>query len=81
MDEHEAIFEIETKNDARAIERLLERLYDTLREESRTLRTGTGDSTEMLEQFESVLDAARQKRPGKLTIVIEQRDQPFEETQ
>lgn len=79
MDEYEATFEITSKNDAHAVELLLNRLYDTLREESRTISTARSDSTEMLEQFERLRDAARQQRPGELTVVFEQRDEPFEE--
>ena len=81
MGKHEATFEIESRNEAHAVERLLDRLYDTLREESRTIRTGTNDSTEMLEHFESLCEASRQQKPGKLTVVFEQRDEPFEERQ
>ena len=77
MDRHEATFSIETKTDAYAVERLLNRLYDSLREESRTLREGTGDSTEMLAEFEAVRDAASRRVPGELTIVYEQRDEEF----
>ena len=79
MDEYEATFEIESATDAYAVERLLNRLYDTLREETRTLRTETGDSTQMLERFESLRDAARTERPGKLTVVFEQRGESFEQ--
>jgi hypothetical protein len=79
MDEHEARFEIESKHDADAVERLLSRLYDSLREESRTVRDGTSDSTEMLEEFETLRDAARDRMPGTLTVVLEQRDEPLED--
>ena len=78
MEEHEATFEIESKADAHAVERLLERLYDSLREESRTVRSGTGDSAEMLEQFRVVRDSARRPRAGTLRVVLEQRDDSFE---
>ena len=72
MVEYGATFEITSTNDAHAVEQLLDRLYDSLREESRTVRSGTSDSTEMLEDFESLRDAAHQQRPGKLTVVFEQ---------
>ena len=78
MEEYEATFEVDSKTDAHAVERLLERLYDSVREESRTLREGTGDSAEMLAQFEAIRDAARDRRPGKLTVVYERRDGEFE---
>ncbi|MGA9400702.1 hypothetical protein [Haladaptatus sp.] len=81
MDEYEATFEITSKDDAHAVERLLNRLYDSLREESRTIRAGTDDSTEMLERFESLRNTAQRQRPGKLKVVFEQRDEPFEEKQ
>lgn len=79
MDEYEATFEITSRTDARAVERLLERLYDSLREESRTIRTGTSDSTAMLETFETLRDIARRERPGTLTVVFTQRDEGFDE--
>jgi hypothetical protein len=81
MEEYEATFEIESKRDADAVERLLSRLYDSLREESRTVRDGTSDSTEMLTQFEAVRDAARDRNPGTLTVVLERRNEPFEDDQ
>jgi hypothetical protein len=43
MEEHEAVFEIESKADAYAVERLLVQLYDTVREEVRTRRTESSD--------------------------------------
>jgi len=79
MVEYEATFEIESKADAYAVEKLLTRLYDILREEARTVREGTSDSTEMLEQFEIVRNAAQNPMPGTLTVVYEQDDEPFEE--
>jgi len=78
MEEYEATFEVDSKTDAYAVERLMERLYDSLREESRTVREGSSDSTEMLEQFEAIRDAARRHNPGQLTVVYEQRDEEFE---
>ncbi len=78
MDEHTAVFEINSKMDAHAVERLMERMYDSLREESRTVREGSNDSTEMLEQFETIRDATRRPTPGKLTVIYETRDEQFE---
>ena len=78
MEEYEATFEVDSKTDAHTVERLLDRLYDSVREESRTLREGTGDSAQMLAQFEAIRDAARDRRPGKLTVVYEQREGGFE---
>lgn len=78
MDEYEATFEVESKTDAHTVERLMNRLYDMLREESRTIRKGSVDSTEMLEQFEAIRDATRRPTPGKLTIVYESKSTEFE---
>jgi hypothetical protein len=78
MDRYEATFEVESKTDAHAVERLVNRLYDMLREESRTIRTGSADSTEMLEQFKAIRDATRRSTPGKLTIVYESKNEEFE---
>ena len=74
MQQHEATFEVESKADALAVERLMNRLYDALREESRTLQEGTADSTEMLSQFEAIREASRRRRPGRLTVLYEYRD-------
>ena len=79
MTEYEAGFEIESKADAYAVERVLTRLYDTLREETRTVREGTTDSTEMLAQFATIRDAAQDPSPGTLTVIYERDDGPFEE--
>jgi len=79
MVEYEARFEIDSKTDAYAVEKVLTRLYNALREETRTVREGTTDSTEMLEQFKIVRDAAQDAKPGTLTVRYEQEDGPFEE--
>lgn len=78
MDEYEATFEIESRTDAHTVERLMNRLYDMLREESRTIRKGSADSTEMLEQFEAIRDATQRPTPGTLTIVYESESKEFE---
>jgi uncharacterized membrane protein len=78
MEEHEATFPIKSRADAHAVERLLAGLYDSVREESRTVREGTTDATETLEDFGALRDAARRVAPGRLTVVLEQRDEPFE---
>lgn len=78
MAEYEAVFEIDSKTDAHAVERLMERLYDSLREESRTRREGSSDSTEMLEQFETIRNATRRPTPGKLRVIYESRDEEFD---
>ena len=81
MEEYEAKFEVESRSDARASERVLARLYDSLREESRTIRDGTNSSVEMLEQFETLRDAARQQQPGTLRVVYTRNDEPFDESE
>ena len=81
MVEHKATFEIESKSDAHAVERMLGSLYDSVREESRTVRKETSDSTKMLEQFESIRDAARRQKPGTLTVIYELENEPFERSQ
>jgi predicted trehalose synthase len=77
MDEYRAVFEIDSKSDGYAVERLMNRLYDSLREESQMLREGSNDATEMLEQFETIRDAAQRPTPGKLTVVYESQDEEF----
>ncbi len=79
MVEYEARFEIESKADAYAVERVLTRLYDALREEARTVREGSTDSMEMLDQFATIRNAAQDPSPGTLTVVYERGDEPFEE--
>ena len=79
MEKHEAEFEIDSKADAYAVERLLNRVYDTVREESRTRRQGADDSTAVLQQFEALRDAAEDTTPGTLTVRYESRNEGFED--
>lgn len=79
MEEYEATFAIESKTDAHAVERLLNGLYDAVREESRTVRQGTGDASETLAQFDAMREAARQHAPGRLTVTYQRRDEAFGE--
>jgi C4-type Zn-finger protein len=79
MTEYEAGFEIESKADAYAVEGVLTRLYDTIREETRTVREETTDSTEMLDQFATIHDVAQDPSPGRSTVIYEREDEPFEE--
>lgn len=78
MEEHEATFEIETESEAYAVERLMERLYNAVREESRTIRAESGDATAMISEFETLRDASQRRMPGSLTVTFEQRDESFE---
>ncbi|MFW6385344.1 MAG: hypothetical protein ACOCY7_04325 [Halodesulfurarchaeum sp.] len=77
MATYEATFDIETKADAYAVEKLLERLYDSVREESRTRRPDTTDSTATLTEFEELREAADRHSPGRLTVTYEQYDDQF----
>lgn len=77
MARYEASFEIDEKTDSYAVRRILERVYDTIREESRSVRDGTDDATELLQEFKSIRDAVNHPTPGKLTIVFEQYDREF----
>jgi hypothetical protein len=78
MEKHEATFEIESKTDAYAVDRLMEQLYNSLREESRSLRAGSEDATSMLASFEAIRNAARSGRPGRLTVIYEQHEKEFD---
>lgn len=79
MTEYSAVFEIDSKTDAYAVERLMESLYDALREETRTLRDDANDTSAMLEQFEAIREAARDPSPGTLTIRYESSDGDFDD--
>ena len=79
MTRYEATFEVDEKTDSHAVQRILEQVYDTIREESRSVRQGTEDGTELLQEFESLRDAAEYPTPGKLTITYEQYDDEFDE--
>lgn len=79
MEKYEATFEIESKSDAHAVERVVNQLYDSLREESRTVREGTTNSAQMLGQFQAIRDAAKNPQPGRFTVVYETQEEEFEE--
>ena len=79
MSHFEASFEIDSKTDTYAARRMLERIYDTIREESRIVREGTDDADELLGEFRTLRDAAKQPTPGRLTITYEQYDGEFED--
>jgi len=74
MSHYEATFEIDSKTDSYAARRILERTYDTIREESRSVREGSDDADELLEAFRTLRDAAKQPTAGKLTITYERYD-------
>ena len=79
MSDYEASFEIDSKTDSYAARRMLEQVYDTIREESRSVREGTDDADELLAEFRTLRDAARQSTPGRLTITYEQFEDEFED--
>lgn len=79
MSQYEASFEIDSKTDAYAVRRILEQAYNTVREESRSVREGSGDASELLQDFRTLRDAAKQPSAGKLTITYEQHDDEFDD--
>lgn len=79
MTRYEASFEVDSKGDSYAVRRVLEKVYDTVREESRTVRENTDDATALLREFETLRDAAKDPSPGELRIVYERYDDEFEE--
>ncbi|ELZ95374.1 MULTISPECIES: hypothetical protein [Haloferax] len=74
---YEASFEIDSKTDSYAARRMLAQVYDTIREESRSVREETDDADELLEEFRTLRDAAKRPTPGRLTIIYEQYDDDF----
>lgn len=56
MDRVEATFEIESRTDSYATRRILEQAYNTIREETRSVREDADDAT-ALERFEALRDA------------------------
>lgn len=79
MSRYEAVFEADSKTDSQAIRRILEQVYDTVREESRTIREGADDASELLEEFETLRNATKEPSPGELRIVYERYDEDFED--
>ncbi|ELZ90129.1 hypothetical protein C440_17031 [Haloferax mucosum ATCC BAA-1512] len=81
MSNYEASFEIESKADSNATRRILEHAYDTIREESRTVREETEDASELLGSFRALRDAARSPSPGRLTITYQPFDGEFDSSE
>ncbi|WP_136591164.1 hypothetical protein [Salinigranum halophilum] len=77
MSHYEASFEIDSKTDSYAARRMLEQVYDTIREESRSVQEGTDDADELLREFKTLRDAAKRPMPGRLTITYERYDGGF----
>lgn len=78
MFRYEASFEIDSKADSVAARRILEQVYDTIREESQSVREGTEDADELLGEFQTLRDAVKPQVPGRLTITYERYDSEFE---
>ncbi|WP_435345942.1 hypothetical protein [Haloarchaeobius sp. HRN-SO-5] len=79
MSRYEASFEIDSRTDSHAVRTMLEQVYDTVREESRSVREGSDDASQLLQEFKALRDAAKRPSPGKLTISYEQYDDGFDE--
>jgi len=79
MSRYEVSFDIDSKTDSYAARRILERVYDTIREESQNVREGTDNADELLREFQTLRDAAKRPTPGRLTITYEQYDGGFED--
>ena len=78
MSQHEATFEIDSKADAQIVRTLAERVYDTVREETREVSGGEPGQSETLQEFEAIREAAGRFKPGTLTIRFEQSDEQFD---
>lgn len=79
MARYEATFEITSKTDAHTVRLLMERVYDTLREELRAPTRDDAPSDETLQQFEAIREATRRLSPATLTVVYERHDEPFDD--
>lgn len=62
-----------------AARRILERVHDTVREESGSVGDGTNDATALLREFETLHEAVKQPAPGRLTITYELYGDTFED--
>lgn len=79
MVRHEASFEIDTKRDSYAVRRVIERIYDTIREETQSNPGESDGANEVLREFETLREAARRPTPGKLTITYDGYDEEFDD--
>jgi len=79
MSSYEATFEVDSKTDAYAVRKILERTYDTVREESRSVRDGSEDSDALLRAFEELKTASKEPTPGTLTITYEKQEDGFDD--
>lgn len=72
MSRYEASFEIDSKTDSYAARRILEQVYDAVREETRSVQEGSDDTSDLLQEFEPLREALEDPAAGKLTITYEQ---------
>lgn len=78
MSRYDATFEITSNTDAEAVQRLLERLYDSVREELKRCDRTDAPPDETIRAFEVICEATRRQAPGTLTVVYEPDDEPFD---
>lgn len=79
VDRFEATFDVDSRAEARAVRSLLGELYDTVREEFKTVYDHRTGEEEVLEDFRAIRDAGREESPGRLTIVYEREVEEFDE--
>jgi len=73
MATYQATFEVDSKSDTYAVERILDQAYDAVREESRSVREGSTDSTALLESFKTLREGAKGSTSGTLIITYEEK--------
>lgn len=73
MGEHTATFEIDSESDARVISRLLDEIYNRLREERRGVHGEDAPDDRMLAEFEALRDAVDRGSGGEVTITYRER--------
>lgn len=78
MSRHEATLDIDSKADAQTARTIAERVYDTVREETREVSDGESSQSEMLEEFEAIREAAADFKPGTLTVRLDRDDERFD---
>ena len=79
MAHHEATFEIKSEIDSHAVRLLIERAYNTIREELQHTDQGDASPNETFQQFKALREAASHSSPGTLTIIYEQHDGTFDD--
>jgi hypothetical protein len=76
MTRQEATFTIDEASDAHAARRILERLFDSVREE--TSSASSADDTDVLDEFAALREAVEPPAPGSLTVTYERESGAFE---